>query len=347
MLAAVYYGPRDLRIEERPTPVPGPGEALVRVLAAGICGTDLRIVAGQHRRVPPGALRILGHEVVGDIAALGPGVAGFSVGERVFVGPNTGCGRCRLCQAGRSNLCADLEGLGVTCDGAFAEYMLVSARSVEQGNLMPVQPGVDPAVASLAEPLACVLHGQDACAIRPGDTVLVIGAGPIGIMHLLLARLSGAARALVAELSPARRKQALALGADRAIDPATEDLAQAVRAETAGAGADVILVAAPSGRAQQEALRAAAIGGRINFFGGLPKDHPTVELESNLVHYKELVVTGTTACSTADCRRALALINAGRLDLSGLVSDRFPLADAARALRVAAEGHGLKVVLLP
>jgi len=191
------------------------------------------------------------------------------------------------------------------------------------------------------------LHGQDACAIRPGDTVLVIGAGPIGIMHLLLARLSGAARALVAELSPARRKQALALGADRAIDPATEDLAQAVRAETAGAGADVILVAAPSDRAQQEALRAAAIGGRINFFGGLPKDRPTVELDSNLVHYKELVVTGTTACSTADCRRALALINAGRLDLSGLVSDRFPLADAARALRVAAEGHGLKVVLLP
>ncbi len=347
MRALVYHGVDDLRLEEWPVPTPGPGEAVVRVLAAGICGTDLRILAGQHRKVPPGTTRILGHELAGEVVALGAGVPGLEVGQWVFVAPNIGCGYCRQCQEGRNNLCRDYEAFGITLDGAFAGHMLIRAEGIRQGNVMPLEAGVEPAVATLVEPLACVLHGQDACRIQAGDTVLVIGAGPIGILHLLLARLSGAARVLVSEAVPERLAQALSFGADRGIDPSSERLEEAVRHETAGQGADVVLVAAPSGPAQQDALRAAAIGGRVNFFGGLPRDRCTIEFDSNLVHYRELVVTGTTGCSTGDCRRALALVNAGKLDPARLISARFPLEQAPQAFSLARERQSLKVVLEP
>ena len=347
MKAAVYHGPGDVRYQEWPTPKPGPGEALLQVLAGGICGTDLRILAGQHRKYPPGTLRVPGHEVVGTLVEVGAGAEDLTLGARYFVAPNIGCGHCRECLSGRNNLCRDYDAFGITLDGAFAEYMLVPAAAVRQGNLMQVSETLDPALLTLTEPLACVLHGQEACHIRPGDTVLVIGAGPIGIMHLLLARIQGAAQVLVSEMAPERLAQALRFGADHAINPEIQDLEKAVEEVTEGRGADVVLVAAPSGRAQQDALKVSAIGAHINYFGGLPQDQVTIPFNSNLVHYRELIVTGTTGCSTADCRRALDLVVSGRLDLGGLVSARLPLADVRLALAQAAERQALKIVLVP
>jgi L-iditol 2-dehydrogenase len=347
MLAAVYYGPHDLRVEQRPIPQVGPDEALLKVVSTGICGTDLRIWRGEHRKYPPGTVRVPGHEVAGDLVGVGSGVAGLSVGQRVFVAPNLGCGRCRQCVAGNNNLCPDFAAPGITFDGSFAEYMHIPSAAIQQGNVIPIPSQVDPAAAALIEPFACVLRGQQAVHSGPGDAVLVIGAGPIGSMHALLARLRGACPVIVSEINPQRLAQAAELGADRLVNPAQEDLLAVVRAETGGAGADVVIVAAPSPSAQQAALQLAAVGGRINYFGGLPKDQPAISFDSNLVHYKELLVTGTTACSTADCWRAAAIAGAGRIDLARLVGARYPLAEALAAFQTAQSGLALKVVLEP
>ncbi len=347
MLAAVYYGPNDLRVEEVPKPEVGPEEILLKVLNASICGTDIRIFHGHHRKFPPGTRRIPGHEVAGEIAQIGANIRGYLEGQRVFLAPNMGCGHCRQCISGNNNICADYDAIGVTLDGAFAEYVRVPAAAVLQGNLMPVRENVDPAVAALIEPFACVLRGQDAVQVRDGDTVLVMGAGPIGIMHVKLANLRGAIRVIVSEPIAERREQALQLGADAVVDPFSEDLAGIIRAETNGRGVEVIITAAPAHNAQESAMALAAIGGRINFFGGLPKENPIIQIDSNLVHYKELIITGTTACSTQDCLRAAELVNSKRLDLSPLISRRFPLSQASAAFAAAEDRKTLKVVMEP
>lgn len=347
MLAAVYYGPEDLRIEEVPQPEIGPDEVLVRVLNANICGTDLRIYKGGHRHYPPGSVRIPGHEMVGEIAAIGESVNGYAIGQRVFVAPNMGNSFNRATVSGNNNMDPDFQAIGINLDGAFAEYMRVPALAIQQGNVMPIEADVDPAVAALIEPLACVLRGQNAINVRDGDVVVVMGAGPIGILHVKLANLRGALRVIVSEPAAGRREQALLLGADRVVDPLNEDLQAVVMEESDGRGADVVIVAAPSKAAQESALEIAAIGGRINFFGGLPKDDPYIQMNANTVHYKELVVTGTTACSTYDCLRAADIVNSGRLDLAPLITARFRLADAAEAFAAAADGANLRVSLEP
>ncbi len=347
MLAAVYHGPQDIRLEEIPIPEIEAGDVLIKVLNANICGTDLRIYKGGHRHYPPGTRRVPGHEVVGEIAKLGASVAGYSVGQRVFVAPNMGRSHNRATISGNNNMDPHFQAIGINLDGAFAEYMRVPVLAIQQGNLMHMDTSVDPAVAALIEPLACVLRGQNALNVRDGDVVVVMGAGPIGIMHVKLANLRGAVRVIVSEPAAGRREQALALGADRVVDPLTEDLQAVVMEESASRGADVIIVAAPSKAAQESTFDIAAIGGRINFFGGLPKDDPIINFNANTVHYKELVVTGTTACSTYDCLRAADLVNSGRMDLAPLVTARFPLTEAAAAYDAAADGTNMRVSLEP
>jgi L-iditol 2-dehydrogenase len=256
-----------------------------------------------------------------------------------------GCGHCRECISGNNNRCPDYQAVGVTIDGAFADYMRVPAAAVSQGNVIPIAPGVDPAVAALIEPFACVLRGQDALKIQPGETVVVMGAGPIGLMHAKLARLRGAGKVIVSEPAQGRLALASGMGIDRAVNPSEEDLAQAVAEETGGQGAEAVIVAAPAHAAQEMALRLAGTGGRVNFFGALPKDRPTIQLDSNLIHYKELLVTATSACSTSDCRRAAQIVSAGIVDLAPLISRRFPLAEAVEAFAEAESGRALKVVI--
>lgn len=347
MWAAVYYGPNDLRLEERPAPDIGPDEVLLKVVSTGVCGTDLRILHGAHRKFPAGTVRVPGHEVVGDIVEVGREVVGVRPGERVVVAPNFGCGHCRQCVSGNNNRCVHYGAIGITLDGAFAEYLRIPGALIAQGGLIPVDSGVDPAVAALVEPFACVLRGQDPLRIGPADVVLVMGAGPIGTMHVMLARLKGARRVIVSDLIPSRLEQVARLGADRTVNIAEEDLSAVVMEESDGEGADAIIVATAVHQAQEEAVHLAAIGGRINYFGGLPKDRPTINFDSNQVHYKELLVTGTTACSTGDCWRAAAIVNSGRVDLSGLVSGRYPLAQIHAAFEAAESKNALKIVVQP
>jgi L-iditol 2-dehydrogenase len=347
MLAAVYYGPLDLRVEERPIPMIKPEEALLKVAASGICGTDLRIFHGNHRKYPPGTIRIPGHEVVGEIVAVGKDAKGIRIGQRVFVAPNMGCGRCWQCVGGHNNLCADYDAFGITIDGSFAEYMRIPSQAIQQGNLIPLEAEIDSSVGALIEPFACVLRGQDAVGIHPGDSVLVMGAGPIGLMHVVLAKLRGAAKVIVSEVLPNRVGQAKMVGVDRVVNPIEENLSAVVFDETKGRGVDVVIVAAASRQAQEIALDLAAVGGRINFFGGLPKDDSVISINSNVVHYKELILTGTTGCSTSDCQRAASIVVSQRIDLSPLISAEYPLSEALQAMQAAESRENLKVIILP
>jgi 2-desacetyl-2-hydroxyethyl bacteriochlorophyllide A dehydrogenase len=335
MEALVYRGPEALELERRPTPEPAPGEVLVRVQACGICGTDLRIASGAHRAYPDGTVRVPGHEIAGVVESVGDGAA-LSAGDRVFVAPNVGCGTCDQCLAGRVNLCRTPQALGISRDGGLATHLLAGADVVAQGNLLPVPDGADPAAVAIVEPLACVLRGQRPCRIAAGDRVLIVGAGPIGLLHLLAARAREPGEIVVSEPSTARRRQAAERGADRVVEP-----------EGLDGAFDVVIVAAPAAAAQAAALELAAPGGRVNFFAGLPRDGSRVELDTNLVHYKELVVTGTTACTTEDCREALELVLSGRVDTGGLVTARRSLADARDAFAAARSGEQLKVVIEP
>lgn len=347
MKAIFYHAPLDVRVANTIIPKIEDGEMLIRVKAASICGTDLRIYYGSHRMYPPGTTRIPGHEVVGIVEQVkGYGDQGFAKGDLVFVAPNAGCGHCLQCIRGKNNLCQDFEALGITINGGFAEYMRVPAKFVDQGNVILLEGGTDPASAALIEPFACVLRGQNALNIQPGENVLIIGAGPIGLMHAMLAVVRGAGKVVISEVNQDRINESRRMGFDHVIDPGKSDLLTTLLAETNQRGADVVIVAAPVRAAQEQALDLAAIGGRINYFGGLPKQNPNINFDSNKVHYKELVVTGTTACSTADCRQAVEIVRSKSIDLSPLVSQKFLLENAQMAFQTAEGKTTMKIVFV-
>jgi L-iditol 2-dehydrogenase len=335
MRALAYRGPGALVVEERPDPHAGEGEVVVRVEACSICGTDLRIAAGSHRAYVDADGRVPGHEIVGTIVETR--AVGTAEGDRVFVAPNYGCGRCRACRRGDVNLCETPRAIGITEDGAFAEYLRLPVELVAQGNLLSCRDGFDAGAVALAEPLACALRGSRACRIGEGDTAIVFGAGPIGLFHVALARLAGASAVHVCEPNPERRVRALDWGATAGHADASE----------MPGGADAVIVAAPVPEAQQQALELAASGGRVNFFAGLARDHSRVELDTNLIHYKELIVTGTTASTNDDCRAAVDLILDGRVDAASLIDARFNLGSALDAFELAGSGRALKVVIEP
>src|SRR6266542_486872 len=245
MQAAVFRGPNQMELREIPRPDPGPGEVLIRVGACAVCGTDLRIFAGGKTRgvYPP---RVLGHEIAGQVIALGPGADQYTdvkPGDRVAVPPGVPCLACRFCNTGHENLCKRRKGLGYFYDGGFAEYMIVPDVAVRHGLLYHVPDSLSDAEAAIAEPLACVVNGQSKSQVKLGDVVVITGAGPIGLMHLQLSRLAGARKILVSEPSAERRALAAELGATRTVDPTTENLEQIVSEESNGDGADVVIAA--------------------------------------------------------------------------------------------------------
>ena len=343
MRVLAYREPGALVLEERPLPHPGDGEAVLRVEACAICGTDLRIASGAHAAYDHGAGRIPGHELAGTIVEAGRGARAVP-GERVFVAPNYGCGQCRWCRGGKVNLCVKPRAIGITEDGGFSEYLLLPSDLVAQGNLLPAGSTAGAGAVALAEPLACALRGSRVCRIAEGDVVLVYGAGPVGLMHVALARLAGAS-VVVCSRNSERLKRALAWGATSTHGSDPGELRAALAAAGACGGADVVIVAAPAPLAQRQAIEMAAPGGRVNFFAGLPRGRSTAELDTNLIHYRELLVTGTTASTNAECREALSLILDGRIDVGSLIDATFGLGSARDAFELARSGRAMKVVI--
>jgi L-iditol 2-dehydrogenase len=344
MRAALLYGKDDLRLEEIPVPAIGPGEVLLKVKAAAICGTDIRMFRNGTRGAPPGNPLVLGHEVSGIVESVGPGVSGYRAGMAVAVAPNMGCGVCDQCVSGNTQMCDTYKAFGINIPGGFAPFMKVPREAVSQGNLAPIPEGGDFVSAALVEPLACVYNAFQRTAIVPGDTVLVIGAGPIGLMHAKVALMAGAAKVYMNDLSAER------LALCRTAEPAIITLESAGLRErlaslTGGKGVSVCITAAPSGDAQVLALEVVGVNGRVMFFGGLPEGKSKVPLDTNLVHYKQITISGTSRQSLIQYRQTLALVASGRLVVKDLVTMSTPLDGIRASFEQVILGKGLKNVI--
>ena len=325
-----------------PDPELAPGDLLLKVKAATVCGTDIRILRGRKTagiRYPS----VLGHEFAGVVVDTG-GHAQFRTEQAVCVCPQFSCGQCDYCIRGAENLCRNMTAMGYQIDGAFAEYVRVPASGVASGNVFAMPEGLSFEKAALAEPLACVMHGQEQVGVRVGDVVVILGAGPIGILHVMLARLSGARTIIVSQTSRMRREAARKAGADVVVDPATEDMQAMVYAVTGGLGADVAIVAIGVPSLANDAIRLVRPRGRVNLFAGFSRG-VQAELDVNAIHYNELIVTGSFGLSRLLFDRALKMIAGGHFDLGPLLTHRFPLEDIVTAFSTAEQGSAIKVAI--
>jgi len=346
MKVARFYAPGDLRVEEIPKPDPGPGELLMRVRACATCGTDVKIFNfGHHHIVPP---RVMGHEVAGEVEALGQGTQGFSRGDRVQLIAAIPCGECFECKNRSMSICANQESIGYHYDGGFAEWLVVPAKVMKVKGLNLIPEGLPFEEAAVTEPLACVLNGQELAGVGNGDVVVVVGAGPIGCLHVRLARARGAAQIVLVDMNGSRLEMsAQRVEPDSAIDASKDNAVDAVLKLTDGRGADVIITAAASGAAQEEALQMASRGSRISFFGGLPKDNPVINLDSNAVHYRELTIVGANGSTPAHNTEALQLIASGAVPVKDLITDRLSLDQVLAGIEAVKSGNSIKVVITP
>jgi L-iditol 2-dehydrogenase len=342
--AALFYGPRDVRVEEVPIPSPGPGEILVRVRAATTCGTDVKAyVRGYPGLIPPSPF---GHEFSGVIEALGPGVPevrpDLQVGTRVAVANSSPCHHCSFCRIGELSLCEQLRFLW----GAFAEYVRVPAGIVRD-NVYLIPQELSHLDAALMEPLACVVHGVDRSPIRLGDTVVVLGAGPIGLMYVRLLKLRGA-RVIVCDPSPFRLTVATRLGADHVIaTPDPEVQLAAVRDLTEGGrGADVVIEAVGLPEVWEQAIRLVRKGGTVNLFGG-PKPGTTITLDTNRIHYGMITLKAVFHHTPDTCQRALRLIVRRDITAEIFVSELLPLERTPEALERHQQHNVVKVGIIP
>ncbi|MDC7291640.1 Zn-dependent alcohol dehydrogenase [Blautia schinkii] len=340
MKAAVLYGKEDLRLEERPIPQINDNEVLVKVKSAAICGTDVRMFRNGADGIDEAHPLIIGHELAGDIEKVGSNVAFYRPGMRVAIAPNMGCGICEDCIRGNSHMCREYRALGISLDGGFAEYVKIPEIAVRSGCIIPMENHVSYAEAALSEPLSCVYNGISQCRIKPGDFVLVVGAGPIGIMHCMMAKMSGAAKVIINDVSQERLDYCTSL--QPYLIPVSENVEEEIKRLTNGHGADVVITACPVPSVQQAALRMAANYGRVCFFGGIPKDREEVPLNSNMIHYKQLIVTGSTRASLYQFKQALGFVSAGIIDVKKLITAEFPIDDIEKGFSCAIGAKGMK-----
>ena len=345
MKAALLYGKEDLRIEEVPTPRIDENEVLLKVKAGLICGTDVRMFKGGHKDASESNPLVLGHEFSGIIEKVGSQVRGYSEGMKVAVAPNMGCGTCDYCVSGNTQLCeVRFRAFGINIPGALAEYVKIPEDAVRQGNMVTLG-GATFEEAAMAEPLSCVYNAFERYGVNPAETVLIVGSGPIGIMHAKMAKLAGAANVIVNDIS--RERLDLCKEVDDSFILAEGDEVRKISDElTGGKGVDVVVTAAPSPEAQIMALELCAINGRVSFFGGLPKDRQNVPVNTNLIHYKQITVTGTTRQSLEQYRKTLKMIATGVIDVKPLVTDTYSLDTMVDAFTRIKEGRGIKHAVL-
>ena len=304
MKACIFHGPGDVRVEERPQPRPGPGQMLLEMRATGICYSDIRVYKGE-KKARAGV--IPGHEPVGVIAALGEGVEGFRMGQEVALCPILACGACFFCRRGYRNRCPQRVTLGYEEDGGLAEYMLVPEALLRLGHVFPLPPGLPASRATLTEPLACVLNSLETCRVTAGNSLVVVGAGPMGLLHIMLARQMGVSTIIAVELLDERLTHARRFGADICLNPERDDPASRVLAATDGLGADAVVITTGSAQAAAAGLALARRQGVVSLFAGFPPDS-NIALDANAIHYGELVLTGSQNATSDQYRRALQLL---------------------------------------
>jgi len=337
----MYYSNRDVRLEEMAVPEIGPGELLMKVVASGICGSD--VMEWYRRDTVP---LVLGHEVAGDVVAIGAGVEKFQVGDRIAATHHVPCNTCHYCLNDHPTVCDTLL-RGTRFDpGGFAEYVRIPAINVDRG-VFPIPDRLSYEQGSFMEPLACVFRGQKNARLKPGQTVLVLGSGISGLLHIGLARAMGAGLVLAADTIPFRLEKALEMGAHVAL-PADEDLVDNLRRANGGLLADLVILCFDG--FIQPAMQCVERGGTILFFGGAPENATVPATINQLFWRTEITLTSTYAGSPVDCVTALKLINAGDIPVESMVTHRLGLQEAAEAFQWVAsplEHDCIKVIVEP
>lgn len=344
MKAAFLIGESKIEVRDVPAPEPPPDGILLKVVTCGVCGSDLR----RWKEGPyPGSDRVVpGHEVAGIIEAVGSEVKDYRQGERLAVAPDVHCGTCYYCQRGLFNLCDDLRFLGITpgYSGGFAEKMVLTRQVLENGIVHRMPQNMNYAQASFAEPCSSVLACHDKAGTSLRDTVLIMGAGPIGCLHIVIAKARGA-RVILSEPSEIRRNLAQGFGPDLVIDPSSEAVVELVRQFTGGLGVDIAICANPVAATQTQAVQAVRKAGRVILFGGLPKANPLSSLNANLVHYGEILVIGAFSYHPTYHQQALEVISRGLIPADRFITHTFALEHINEAFNTAAGGQALKVMV--
>lgn len=343
MLAYVYHGETNFSIDEVQMPKPKEGEALAKILCASICGTDLRTYRfGSAKLKTP---ITIGHEGCFEIVEAGEGTA-LKPGERYVIAPAIGCGKCKSCKKGRTNMCSALTTIGFQFPGTFAEYILLPKEAIERGHLIKVPESVPTIEASVAEPVACAINAQSFLDIQEGDNVLIYGAGYLGCIHAELAFTQGAAKVFIAEVSEKRRNKAAQLVPTAyVINSAEADYRERIGTILGEDGIDVVITACPAGITHKQGLEMLANNGRISLFGGLPGDN-NYHLDSNLIHYKEIGVFGAHASTVKQNEQALELIASGKLNVKKYIT-AFDFKDIEKAFESLVGEDAEKAVVIP
>jgi L-iditol 2-dehydrogenase len=341
MKAAILYGPKDVRLEEIDIPPVGPGEVLVKIESALTCGTDAKVFlrGGHPKMITPPA--VFGHEFAGEVVKTGNGVERFRSGMKVAAANSAPCNRCFYCRRGKQSLCEDL----LFINGAYAQYISIPSRIVEQ-NLHPVPENVSSREASLVEPLACALHGIEEANIGTGDTVVINGAGPIGLMFIQLAKLKGA-RVISCDIVKERLSMAEKSGADEIINVSeVDDEVEYVRKLTGGFGVDVGIEAVGSPAVWEKTVSMVRKGGTVVLFGGCAPG-TKVTLDTELIHYGELTLKGVFHHTPYYIEKALKLLHLGRINTSCLITGELPLGKLEEALNKIVSHQGVKTAIIP
>jgi L-iditol 2-dehydrogenase len=336
----VFHGPGDLRAEELPVPVPGPGEVVLKIDAALTCGTDVKTLRRGHPVMIPKIPTVFGHELAGTVAAVGAGVS-LREGDRVVAANSAPCGACPPCRAGRPNLCEDL----LFVNGAYGEFIALPPRLVSE-NVVPLAASLPAARAAFAEPLACALLAIERARVEAGHTVVVLGHGPLGCLLGMLA-MSRGARVVMVGKAGWRFDRLKHLGFARWLDAtAAGNVVEEIRGLTAGRGADVVVEATGRPEVWEQAVDAVGRGGSVVFFGGCAPG-TSIRLDTRRAHYEELALLGAFHHTPGTIRRAVEALESGALVPDSLITHRMRLDEVGRALDLMARGEALKVLIEP
>lgn len=348
MLALRFYAPGDVRLEDVPEPECGPREVKIKVKNCSTCGTDVKIRANGHVNIT--GTTTMGHEVAGEVVEVGgEALGGFRVGDRVQCIAAVPCGECHECSKGWMEVCQNQTSVGYQYDGGFAEYMIVPEQVLKVDGLNRIPEGVGYDEASAAEPFACAINAQEQLGIEEGDFVVVFGAGPIGCMHIRIARgVHKVGTVVLVDINDERLKMSAdAVQPDHVVNAAREDVVAKVMELTGGRGADVVITATPANVTQEQAISMAARQGRISFFGGLPKNDPFIKADSNLIHYRQLHVHGANGSSPDHNKRALEYIATGQVPVKDLITRHVPLSEVMSVFDIVKNGEAIKVTVEP
>ncbi|MDA4114340.1 MAG: zinc-dependent alcohol dehydrogenase family protein [Thaumarchaeota archaeon] len=339
MLGVFYRSKDELAVTEVDDPrIVDASDVLVRVRACGICGTDIKMLHGEYEGTTPPV--ILGHEFSGEVTKVGPAVKNLNAGDRVVVDPNLTCGSCYYCRRSQENLCTHMVTTGMNRNGGMAEYCRVPSSTVHV-----VPSGLPFEVAAFSEPLACVLNGVERAEVAPGDTVGVVGLGPIGILFARVLERKGAAKVVGFEVSQDRAVLARQLGLSSIINPTSPRWREEVNELTAGRGVDVAIDAAGSPAASRTAIEAVRRGGRVVIFG-IPPPGARLEIDSTRLVTSELEIKGSFI-DRFTFPSAIRMLAEGKIDVQPLISNTFGLVDAPEAFGIVARGNGMKVQIRP